>query len=66
MQPAVRAAGKRVLKKRKVRREYLEPFLGSILVQAEALYADWPLGEVVNASSEQSSPYIKRISSFHD
>jgi type I restriction enzyme, R subunit len=41
---AIRAAARRTLRKRKVREEDLEPFLGSILVQAEALYADWPLG----------------------
>jgi type I restriction enzyme R subunit len=41
---AIRAAVKRVLRKRKIREEDLEPFLGSILVQAQALYADWPLG----------------------
>jgi hypothetical protein len=30
-----------------MRAEDFEPFLGYILVQAEALYADWPLGEYV-------------------
>lgn len=28
-----------------VREEDFEPFLGYILMQAEALYVDWPLGE---------------------
>jgi len=51
VQAAIRSAVKRVLKKRKVREQDLEPFLGSILVQAEALYADWPIGEYVDASS---------------
>lgn len=45
VQAAVRAAVRRVLKRRSVREQDLEPLLGSILVQAEALYADWPLGE---------------------
>lgn len=40
---AVRAAVKRVLARRGIRREDLEPLLGSVLVQAESLYADWPL-----------------------
>jgi type I restriction enzyme R subunit len=40
---AVRAAVKHVLHRRGIRQEDLEPLLGSVLVQAEALYADWPL-----------------------
>jgi len=40
----VRAAVKRVLRRKNVRQEDLEPFLGYILQQAEALYADWPVG----------------------
>jgi type I restriction enzyme R subunit len=44
IQADIRAAVKRTLKRRKVREEDLEPFIGSILVQAQALYADWPLG----------------------
>ncbi len=44
---AVRAAVRRTLARRQVRREDLEPFLGSILVQAEALYAEWPVVEMV-------------------
>ena len=40
---AVRAAVRRVLHRRGVKAEDLEPFLGSVMVQAEALYADWPL-----------------------
>lgn len=51
VQAAIRSAVKRVLKKRKVREQDFEPFLGSILVQAEALYTDWPVGEYVNANS---------------
>jgi type I restriction enzyme R subunit len=54
VQAAVRAAVRRVLKRRKVHEEDLEPFLGSILVQAEALYADWPVGEYVYASVESN------------
>jgi type I restriction enzyme R subunit len=42
---AVRAAIRRTLMRRKIRPEDLEPFLGSILVQAEALYAEWPVIE---------------------
>jgi type I restriction enzyme R subunit len=42
---AVRAAVKRTLQRRKIREEDLQPFLGSILVQAEALYANWPVME---------------------
>lgn len=40
---AIRSAVKRVLRRRKIREEDLDPFLGSILIQAQALYADWPL-----------------------
>ncbi len=40
---AVRAAVRRALARRGVRQEDLEPFLGSVMVQAEALYADWPV-----------------------
>lgn len=39
----VRSAVKTVLRKKKVREEDLEPFLGSVMVQAQALYAEWPL-----------------------
>jgi len=52
VQAAVRSAVKRVLKKRKVRESDLEPFLGSILVQAEAIYADWPVGEFATMGSD--------------
>jgi len=52
VQAAIRSAVKRVLKKQKVREQDLEPFLGSILVQAEALYADWPVGEYIEGNSE--------------
>ena len=41
----VRAAVRKQLRKRNVRQEDLETFLGYVLQQAEALYADWPLGE---------------------
>jgi len=40
----VRSAVKTVLRKKKVREEDLEPFLGSVMVQAQALYAEWPVG----------------------
>jgi type I restriction enzyme R subunit len=43
IQADIRAAVKRTLKRRKVREQDLEPFIGSILLQAQALYADWPL-----------------------
>jgi len=33
-----------VLRKKKVREEDLDPFLGSVMVQAQALYAEWPVG----------------------
>lgn len=49
IQADIRAAVKRTLKRRGVHEADLEPFLGSILVQAQALYADWPL----NVSSEE-------------
>jgi type I restriction enzyme R subunit len=52
---AVRAAVKRVLFRRGVRVEDLEPFLGSVLVQAEALYADWPLGVMVEEGARLSN-----------
>jgi hypothetical protein len=42
---AVQAAIKRVLRRRHVRVEDFDPFLTYILTQAEALYADWPVGE---------------------
>jgi hypothetical protein len=32
-----------VLHRRGVRQEDFEPFLGSVMMEAEALYADWPL-----------------------
>jgi type I restriction enzyme R subunit len=41
----VRSAVKTVLRKKKIREEDLEPFLGSVMVQAQALYAEWPLGQ---------------------
>lgn len=40
---AVRAAVRRVLRRRGIRPEDFEPFLDRFLKQAEALYADWPL-----------------------
>ncbi|MBI3465498.1 MAG: DUF3387 domain-containing protein [Planctomycetes bacterium] len=40
---AIRAACRRVLRKRGVREEDIEPFLEHTMQQAEALYADWPL-----------------------
>jgi type I restriction enzyme, R subunit len=44
---AVKAAVRRVLRRRGVRVEDLEPLLSYILVQAEALYVDWPVKEYV-------------------
>ncbi len=44
---AVQTAVKRVLRRRKVREEDFDPFLTYILTQAEALYAEWPVGEYV-------------------
>lgn len=41
---SVRSAVKTVLRKKKVREEDLERFLGSVMVQVQALYAEWPLG----------------------
>ncbi len=42
MNAAVRAAVRRVLRKRNVREEDFEPFLERIIKQAEALYGNWP------------------------
>src|SRR5688500_5152465 len=39
----VRSAVRMVLRRKKVREEDLEPFLGSVMVQAQALYAEWPI-----------------------
>jgi type I restriction enzyme R subunit len=39
----VRAAVKRVLRKKGVKAEHFEPFVTSIMNQAKALYAEWPL-----------------------
>jgi type I restriction enzyme R subunit len=50
---AVRAAVKRVLHRRGIRQEDLEPLLGSVLVQAEALYADWPLFALMEVREEE-------------
>lgn len=47
---AVQAAVKRVLRRRGVRAEDFDPFLTYILTQAEALYAEWPVGEYGGAS----------------
>ena len=44
---AVQAAVKRVLRRRGVRAPDFDPFLTYVLAQAEALYADWPVGEYV-------------------
>lgn len=49
---AVWAAVRRVLRRRNIRAEDFEPFLGSIPVQAEALYVDWPLGEYMGMEGE--------------
>ena len=45
---SVRSAVRRVLRRRQVREEDFEPFMASLLAQAEALYADWPLAETVD------------------
>jgi len=50
---AVRSAVKRVLARRGIRQQDLEPLLGSVLVQAEALYADWPLSVFAEIENEQ-------------
>jgi hypothetical protein len=47
VQSAVQSAVRRMLRQRGVRAEDLEPLLGYILVQAEALSMDWPVGEFV-------------------
>lgn len=39
----VRSAVRMVLRRKKVREEDLEPFLGSVMLQAQALYAEWPM-----------------------
>ena len=39
----IRAAVKRVLRKRDVRAEDFDPLVERIMEQAEALYADWPV-----------------------
>jgi type I restriction enzyme R subunit len=49
---SIRAAVKRVLRKRKIREEDFEQCLGSILVQAQALYANWPIGVYEPAASD--------------
>jgi hypothetical protein len=40
--------------RRHIRPEDLEPFLGSILVQAEALYAEWPVIEDAELERRES------------
>jgi len=40
----VKATVRRELRRRDVRQEDLEPFLGYILDQAKEIYADWPVG----------------------
>ena len=47
LKAAVQAAVKRTLRRRGVRAEDFDPFLAYILTQAEALYADWPVGDYV-------------------
>jgi type I restriction enzyme R subunit len=39
---AVRAAVKRILRRRNVREEDFDPFIDRIMAQAEAIYAEWP------------------------
>ena len=43
VQAQIRAAVKRVLRKRGVREADFEPFIARFIQQAEAQYADWPL-----------------------
>lgn len=40
---AVRAAVKMVMRKKKVKKEHIDPLLDEFMTQAEALYADWPI-----------------------
>jgi len=39
----IRAAVKRVLRRREVRADDFDPLVERIMEQAEALYADWPV-----------------------
>jgi type I restriction enzyme, R subunit len=39
---AVRAAVKRILRRRNVREEDFDPFIDRIMAQAETIYAEWP------------------------
>lgn len=41
----IRSAVRMVLRRKGIQEKDLEPFLGSVMVQAEALYAEWPLGQ---------------------
>jgi len=50
---AVRAAVKRVLYRRGIRQEDFDRMLGSVLVQAEAMYADWPLTAFMEIESTE-------------
>lgn len=43
MKAEIRAAVKRVLRKRDVRAEDFDPLVERIMEQAEALYTNWPL-----------------------
>jgi type I restriction enzyme R subunit len=52
VQSAVRSAVRRVLAQRGIRQQDLEPFLGSIMVQAAALYAEWPLSVAEESLNE--------------
>jgi hypothetical protein len=40
----VRSAVRMMLRRQGIKEKDLEPFLGSVMVQAQALYAEWPLG----------------------
>ncbi len=44
VQAGIRSAVRMVLRRKGIREKDLEPFLGSVMVQAQALYAEWPLG----------------------
>jgi type I restriction enzyme, R subunit len=44
----VKSAVKMVLRRKGVKEQDLEQFLGSVMIQAQALYAEWPLGVDTN------------------
>ena len=40
----IHSAVRMVLRRKGIKEQHLEPFLGSVMVQAQALHAEWPLG----------------------